>query len=93
VETLVDFIAAFGASGPGRHKLIRLRKEMLNVTRANPYMDDRHREAGPIVRVSSLDTSSAAGTTEDLLASEEKRSLINARSVLNQAYRALWESR
>ena len=90
-DNLVDFIAAFVKSGPGRSKFIRFsrqRPEFLPSSRGEPP-----REYRPLVRVSSPVASPTAGTTGDALADEEEQSLINAERVLDEAYRGAWDFR
>jgi hypothetical protein len=88
-ENLVDFIAAFARSGPGRRKLIRFsRREILCFPPRILYCPSEFR---PLVRVSSPHGSSTAGAVEDGLADEEKESLINAKRILDEAYYGLWK--
>jgi hypothetical protein len=90
-DNLVDFIAAFARSGPGRRKLIRfsrLRPEFLLSSRGDPP-----REFRPLVRVRSPDVSSTGGATEDALAEEEKQSVTNAKRILCEAFLGAWEFR
>lgn len=89
-DNLVDFIAAFVKSGPGRRKLIRFsrqRPEFLSIRGPPP------REFRPLVRVSSPDASPTAGATETTLGHEENESLINAKRILDEAYRGAWDFR
>ena len=91
-DNLVDFIAAFARSGPGRRKLIRfsrLRPEFRWSSRGVPP-----REFRPLVRVSNPDVSSkASANTGDVLANAEKQSIINAKRTLDEAFLGAWTFR
>lgn len=91
-DNLVDFIAAFARSGPGRRKLIRfsrLRPEFRWSSRGVPP-----REFRPLVRVSKSNVSStASASTGDALANAEKQSIINAKRILDEAFLGAWTFR
>lgn len=90
-DNLVDFIAAFARSGPGRRKLIRfsrLRPEFRWSSRGVPP-----REFRPLVRVSNPDVPSTASSTGDALADAEKQSILNAKRILDEAFLGVWTFR
>jgi hypothetical protein len=91
-DNLVNSIAAFARSGPGRCKLIRfsrLRPEFRWSSRGVPP-----REFRPLVRVSNPYVSStASASTVDALANAEKQSIINAKRILDEAFLGAWKFR
>ena len=90
-DNLLDFIAAFAGSGPGRRKLIRFSKQR---TYDLSFREFKSLSAfRPLVRVKSPDVSSTVDSTEDALANEEQQSTINAKRILDKAFRGPWERR
>lgn len=90
-ENLVNFIAAFARSGPGRRKLIHFSRR-----NTRPLLSrglDLRSEFRPLVSVSGPRESSTAGAVEDGLADEEKESFTNAKRILDEAYYGLRKPR
>lgn len=50
-------------------------------------------EFRPLVKVNSPDVLSAADATEGSLATEEQQSTLNAKRILDEAFRGPWETR
>lgn len=83
-DHLVDFIAAFVRSGPGRRKRIRFNKQKISILSSDePNYPNEFR---PMVKVKRPDV-------EDSLANAEKHATINAKRILNEAFRGPWETR
>jgi hypothetical protein len=90
-EGLVDFIATFAKFGPGRRKLIRFSRQKVYILLTKELCSAYGFR--PLVRVDSPDVPSTAGAIEDSSANEETHSTINAKRILDEAFRGPWELR
>lgn len=90
-DNFVGFIAAFAKSGLGRRKLIRFSRETYQSIPSSGIITAR--EFRSLVRVSTPDVPSTTDATKDSLIDEEKQSIINAKRILDEAYRGEWKSR
>jgi hypothetical protein len=96
-ECLIDFIVAFTSRGPGRRKLIRFSRELYRPHGIGgmclSLFCDCNRETRPLVSVSSPAILPAENTAEEDLSSEDKSLVfINAKRMLDKAYRGRWVS-
>lgn len=96
-ECLIDFIVAFTSRGPGRRKLIRFSRELYRPHGIGgiclSLFCDCNRETRPLVSVSSPAILPAENTVEEDLSSDDKSPVvINAKRILDKAYRGRWIS-
>lgn len=90
-DNLVNFIAAFARDGPGRCKLIRFSRRAIRPPSSTQTFSKPRHNLRPLVRVSIPDVSSTTNTAGEYdLADEEQQSIINARRVLDEAFRGPW---